>query len=102
MDDLWNNCGVAIVLAIFLIRGVIAWIAWRAPENGFYRQWLKQRRDERRAVEKERVRLQYLSPKAFAQLVADLPSIHCSVEHLLEMAERQLPKGSPQVFWDVI
>jgi hypothetical protein len=70
--------------------------------EGLYRQWLKQRRDERRAVEKERVRLQYLSPKAFAQLVADLPSIHCSVEHLLEMAERRLPKGSPQFFWDTI
>jgi hypothetical protein len=62
----------------------------------------KQRRDERTALEKERVRIQNLSPKAFAQLVADLPSIHCSVESLLEMAKRQLPKGRPKVFWDMI
>ena len=104
--DLLNFYATIVLVIIFLIRGVPAWIAWiineRTPEQGFYRQWLKQRRDERRAVEKERVRLQYLSPKAFAQLVADLPSIHCSVENLLEMAERELPKGNPQFFWDMI
>jgi hypothetical protein len=51
---------------------------------------------------KERVRIENLSPKAFAQLVANLPSISCSVESLLEMAERQLLTGSPKVFWDMI
>jgi hypothetical protein len=71
-------------------------------EEGLYRQWLQQRLDERNALEKERVRIQNLSPKAFAQLVADLPSIRCSVEYLLEIAERQLPKGNPQFFWDTI
>ena len=71
-------------------------------EEGLYRQWLKQRLDERTALEKERVRIQNLSPKAFAQLVADLPSIRCRVEYLLEIAERQLPKGNPLFFWDTI
>jgi hypothetical protein len=98
--DLLNFYGAIVLVTIVLIRVVIAWII--NQRDGFYRQWLKQRRDERRAVEKERVRLQYLSPKAFAQLVADLPSIHCSVENLLEMAERELPKGNPQFFWDMI
>ena len=98
--DLLNFYGAIVLVTIVLIRVVIAWII--NQRDGFYRQWLKQRRDERRAVERERVRLQYLSPKAFAQLVADLPSIHCSVENLLEMAERELLKGNPQFFWDMI
>ena len=89
--DLLNFYGAIVLVTIVLIRVVIAWII--NQRDGFYRQWLKQRRDERRAVEKERVRLQYLSPKAFAQLVADLPSIHCSVENLLEMAETRVAKG---------
>jgi hypothetical protein len=71
-------------------------------EEGLYRQWLNQRLDERTALEKERGRIQNLSPKAFAQLVADLPSIRCSVEYLLEIAERQLPNGNPLFFWDTI
>jgi hypothetical protein len=71
-------------------------------EEGLYWQWINQRLDERTALEKERVRIQNLSPKAFAQLVADLPSIRCSVEYLLEIAERQLPKGNPLFFWDTI
>lgn len=123
---------IAIALAIVLIRGLLAWITSESAhrrerdperdperdqerdranveqqhlgrkEEGSYRQWLMQRLDERTALEKERVRIQNLSPKAFAQLVADLPSVRCSVEYLLEMAERQLPKGSPQFFWDMI
>jgi len=71
-------------------------------EEGLYRQWLKERLDERTALEKERVRIQNLSPKAFAQLIADLPSIRSRVEYLLEIAERQLPKGNPLFFWDTI
>jgi hypothetical protein len=34
--------------------------------------------------------------------VADLPSVRRSVEYYLEMAQRQLPNGSPQFFWDMI
>ena len=123
MASLWYVY-LAIALAIVLIRGLIAWItSERAQrrerdlerdranveqhhlglkEEEFYRQWLMQRLDERTALEKERVRIQNLSPKAFAQLVADLPSVRCRVEYLLEIAERQLPKGSPQFFWDMI
>jgi hypothetical protein len=119
MASLWYVY-VAIALAIVLIRGLIAWItSERAQrrerdranveqqhlglkEEEFYRQWLMQRLDERTALEKERVRIQNLSPKAFAQLVADLPSVCCRVEYLLQIAERQLPKGSPQFFWDMI
>ena len=119
MASLWYVY-LAIALAIVLIRGLIAWItSERAQrrerdranveqqhlglkEEEFYRQWLMQRLDERTALEKERVRIQNLSPKAFAQLVADLPSVRRRVEYLLEIAERQLPKGSPQFFWDMI
>jgi hypothetical protein len=89
MASLWY-VWLAIALAIVLIRGLIAWItSERAQrrerdlerdranveqqhlglkEEEFYRQWLMQRLDERTALEKERVRIQNLSPKAFAQL----------------------------------
>jgi hypothetical protein len=71
-------------------------------EEEAYQQWLRQRQIDQMALAKERVRIENLSPKAFAQLVADLPSIRCSVESLLEMAERQLLEGNAKVFWDMI
>jgi hypothetical protein len=71
-------------------------------EEEAYQQWLRQRQHDQMALEKERVQILNLSPKAFAQLVADLPSVRCRVEYFLELAERQLPKGSPQFFWDTI
>ncbi len=74
----------------------------RLKEEGLYLNWLEQRREERMALEKERSRIQDLSPKAVSQLVADLTSFRCGVEYLLVMAEHQLPKGSPRFFWDTI
>jgi tetratricopeptide (TPR) repeat protein len=71
-------------------------------EEEAYQQWLRQRRHDQMALEKERVQILNRSPKAFAQLVADMPSVRCRVEYLLEQSERQLPNGSPQIFWDTI
>jgi hypothetical protein len=71
-------------------------------EEETYQQWFSQRQHDRMALEKERVQTLNLSPKAFAQLVADLPSVLSRVEYFLGLAERQLPKGSPQFFWDTI
>ena len=76
-----------------------------APTHGLTQPWrfhVFTSQDERTALEKERLRIQNLSPKAFAQLIADLPSIRSRVEYLLEIAERQLPKGNPLFFWDTI
>jgi tetratricopeptide (TPR) repeat protein len=74
-----------------------------APFEGeAYQQWLRQRRRDQMALEKERVQILNLSPQAFAQLVADLPSVRCRVEYLLEQSERQLSNGSAQIFWDTI
>lgn len=47
------------------------------------------------AIRLERVQILNLSPKAFPQLMADLPSVRCRVEYFLELAEGQLPNGSP-------
>jgi tetratricopeptide (TPR) repeat protein len=71
-------------------------------EEEAYQQWLRQRRHDQMALEKERVQILNRSPKAFAQLVADMPSVRCRVEYLLEQSERQLPNGSAQIFWDTI
>ena len=70
--DLLNFYGAIVLVTIVLIRVVIAWII--NQRDGFYRQWLKQRRDEQRAVEKERVRLQY-HPQSF-RAAGGGPALH--------------------------
>jgi hypothetical protein len=68
-------------------------------EEVAYQRWLRQHQRTntiRFALEMERLQILHLSPKASAQLVADLPSVRCRVEYYLELAERQLPKGSPK------
>jgi hypothetical protein len=49
-------------------------------EEEAYQQWLRQRQHDQMALEKERVQILNLSPKAFAQFVAALPSVLCRVE----------------------
>jgi uncharacterized membrane protein YgcG len=117
------------VYAIFLgVFGIPVWIAWvfsgarkkvleqeRAVERAkaelrrlglfeeeAYQEWLSQRRADRVALEKERIQIENLSSKALARFVADLPSVLCGVKYLVELAERQLPNGSPQLFWGTI
>jgi hypothetical protein len=67
-------------------------------EQVSYLQWLHQRQDERTAIEKERIGK--LSAESF-RAVCGGPALGTS-QCVLEMAQRQLPNGSPQFFWDMI
>ena len=67
-----------------------------------YERWLTQRKANQITLEKERVRVLNLSQKAFARFVADLPSVLSRMDYFLGLAERQLPNGSPQFFWNTI
>lgn len=110
---------VAIVLAIAWMPGWIAWIFTRETREQerdpakdepqgpdrleeAYQRWLSQRQEDQMGLEKERVQILNLSQKAFAQFVAGLPSVLGRLEYFLGLAERQLPNGSPQFFWDTI
>jgi len=114
MDEL-ISLWVYLVIAIALATSIPVWIAWfSAPGvqkqvrgrpkaelqrlglvEEAYQQWLRQSQHAQMALEKERIQILNLSPKAFAQFVADLPSVLCRVEYFFGLAERQLPNGSP-------
>ncbi len=117
---MWNlYLSAAIVIAIsWIVRWIGRIFARRIREQerdpakdepqvpGFleeaYQRWLSQRQEDQMALEEERVQILNLSQKAFAQFVAGLPSVLSRVDYFLGLAERQLPNGSPQFFWDTI
>jgi hypothetical protein len=71
-------------------------------EDEVYLQWLMSRQSDRETLGDELIQIENLSAKAYAQFVANLPSVMGRVEYLFELAERQLPLGNPQFFWDTI
>jgi hypothetical protein len=108
---------VAVLLAICLAPGWIAWFSasgTRKEERGRrrprllededegYLQWFMRRQNDRETLGNELIQIENLYPKAYAQFVANLPSVLGGVEYFLGLAERQLPLGSPQFFWDTI
>jgi hypothetical protein len=106
---------VAVLLAICFAPGWIAWFSASGTRNEererrrlhpledeAYLQWFMRRQNDRETLGNELIQIENLFPKAYAQFVANLPSVLGGVEYFLELAERQLPLGSPQFFWDTI